>query len=445
VTLTIDGTLYFSGPVMQVISQLALPVDDTTDPEEVRTREYVLRGVDWNILFDKRIVYNVASPTTGLNIFSPGTTDVSVLETFFDDYIDLTGDGLNVTTFVEEVGDPTPDGADGTYVNPGDPWRKQMESIAGITGAIWYIDAGKNFHYQAYETNTPAWGFSDVPNHTTTFGFRDLEYTEDATNLINQALVWGGSEFGSTGVTKKVVFGEDENVVSQGVHGRWQRAETHFNEAGFFENSGCEIRATNIVYGSPGSKSNGDDQQGLQYPQQNIRLTWFGGGVPTPLEPGSVVDVTLNVFGDPPIELSLPVRQITITFPTSTEVQFEGFLGIQTSDPWSLWKYMRAQNTRPTREPTVITTSDGSAPATPGSLVQVVPTPDPDGSNTTFVLPDPYQATTLQVFLFSVGVTGGTLQRRGIDYNETDPLTGVFDFITAPLNTDTLYVRYYSA
>jgi len=447
ITMSIDGTRYFGGFVTQVIHQLAFPVDDTSDVPSVRTREFVLRGVDYNILFDKRIIYNIATPTSPPSVFSGTTTDLAVLQGLFANYIDLTGDGIDVTTYVQEVGDPTPDNADGAYLNPGDPWRKQMESIAQFTGAIWYIDANKKLHYQALETTAPSWGFSDVPNRITTFGFRELEYIEDATNVANDALVWGGSEFGSTGVTAETVFGRATNTTSIAEHGRWQIPERHFGEVGFFESSGCTVRAKVIVYGDPGAAGDGFDDQnrGLQFPQKNVRLTWFSGQTPTALTAGSVVDVVLNVFGSPAIALSLPVRSISITFPIPTRAQFAAFLGIQTSDPWSLWKYMRKQQSLIPAASTTVSTSDGSAPAsTPGTYVSTAPSPVPDGTNKTFATPDRYIAGSLEVFRFISGELGGLIQRKGIDYNETSPSTGVFDFISAPSGTDTLWVRYYS-
>jgi hypothetical protein len=183
----------------------------------------------------------------------------------------------------------------------------------------------------------------------------------------------------------------------------------------------------------------------LQYPQRNVRLSWFSGQTPTLLTAGSLVDVTLNVFGSPPIELTLPVRTITITFPTPTTVKFDAFLGIQTSDPWSLWKYMRESSQRTTATAGVVT-SDGSAPAgSPGSFVSMEPTPAPDGANKVFVCRDRYVAGSLEVFLFSSGSVGGLIQRVVYDYTESSPTTGAFTFVTAPLSTDTLWVRYYSA
>lgn len=452
ITMSVDGTRYFGGFVTQVIHQLAFPVDDTVTggAAAVKTREFILRGVDWNILFDKRVCYNKAVPVDTHTDFAPTVSDIDILDTFFADYIDLTGDGIDVSHAVgrfESVGDVSP-GTDTRYafVNPGDPWRHQMESMAIFTGAIWYIDCNKKLHYKALESAVPnpLWGFSDTPNKTTTFGFRDLEYIEDATNVVNDALVWGGSEYGSTGVTKQTVFGRAQNTNSQTIHGRWQKMETHFNEQGFFEADGCATRARVMVWGTPGLTSEGDER-GLQYPQRNVRLSWFAGQTPSLLTAGSLVDVTLNVFGAPPIELTLPIRTITITFPTPTTVQFAAFLGIQTSDPWSLWKYMRQSSQRTTATASVIT-SDGSAPAgVPGTFVAMEPTPTPDGSNKVFICRDRYVAGSLEVFLFKAGVAGGLIQRSVYDYTESSPSTGAFTFVTAPLSTDKLYVRYYSA
>lgn len=445
ISLDIDGSRYFGGFITQVTRQLAFPVDDTSNISTVRTRQWVLRGVDYNIAFDKRVIYNKASPTEAPATFSGTTTDLAALTTFLADYIDIDDLDLDTTTFVEEVGDPTPDGSRGAYMNPGDPWRKQMESFAAFTGAIWYIDASKNLHYQALETASPVWGFSDVPNNVTTFGFRDMEYVEDATNLANDALVWGGSEFGSSGTTKRTVFGEVENTTSISVHGRWQITEPHFNEVGYFETTGVQIRANTIVRGSPGADAGGDQNRGLQNPQKNIRLTWFSGHTPTSLTAGSVVTVTLNVFGGgSPIVVALPVRSISITFPIPTVAKFQAFLGIQTSDPWSLWKYLRqAARARVAIAGTV--TSDGTTTTVSGAIVSMEPTPTPDGSNKDFFTTDIYVAGTTRVYLFPTGAVGGALQRLGIDYLESSPTSKKITFITAPANTSSLWMTYIAA
>jgi len=454
VTMSIDGTRYFGGYVTQVIHQLAFPVDDTVTAGAagVKTRQFILRGVDWNILFDKRVCYTKAAPVDAHTDFANTVSDIDILDTFFADYIDLTGDGIDITHEAgrfQTVGDVSP-GADTRYafVNPGDPWRHQMETMSLQTGAIWYIDCNKKFHYKDLESAAPdpLWGFSDTPNKTTTFGFRDLEYIEDATNVINDALVWGGSEYGSTGVTKQTVFGRSQNTASQTAHNRWQKAEPHFNEQGFFEAAGCELRAEIMVYGTPGGTLAGNNERGLQYPQRNVRLSWFAGQTPSLLTAGSLIDVTLNVFGGPPIALTLPIRTITVTFPTPTTVKFDAFLGIQTSDPWSLWKYMRQSSQRTTASANTVVTSDGTTGATyVGTFVSVAPTPVPDGVNKVFITPDRYAAGTLEVFRFQTGDVGGRIQVPGITYTESSPTTGAFTFIVAPLSTETLWVLYYSA
>jgi hypothetical protein len=100
VTMSVDGTRYFGGFVTQVIHQLAFPVDDTVTggPGAVKTREFVLRGVDWNILFDKRVCYNKADPPSPHAVFAATVSDVDILTAFFADYIDLTGDGIDTTS-----------------------------------------------------------------------------------------------------------------------------------------------------------------------------------------------------------------------------------------------------------------------------------------------------------------------------------------------------------
>ena len=59
-----------------------------------------------------------------------------------------------------------------------------------------------------------------------------------------------------------------------------------------------------------------------------------------------------------------------------------------------------------------------------------------DGSVTVFVLRSAYIPLTTRVFI------NGLLQRRGIEYTESDPGNGEITFTTAPLGTDIISVRY---
>lgn len=443
VTLDIDGVRYYGGFTTQVSQQLAIPVDDTTVISSIQTRQWVLRGADYNLLLDKRVVFNKAAPTQAIPIQSLPFTDQQAVSKLCNEYLDLSGDGIDFSTYVDVVGPVVSTGTEFGYQGSGASWRKQMESISNQTGAIWYIDSSKKLHYQKVESLTPPWGFADKPNNTTTYGFREMQFIEDATRVANDALVWGGSEFGSSGLSSQTVFAQVENLTSQGVTGRWQYAEQHFNEPTYFEQGGVNNRGNIIVFGEPGTvifTTGPDENRGLQNPQLNIRLAWFSGGTPTPLAPGAVVNIFLYSFGPPPLQLSLPARSITISFPTPSDARLDAFFGIQTSDPWTLWKYVKkVAESRTERRTVSVLTGDGTTTSVTGTWVCTTPSPAPDGATTTFTLTDAYIPGTTQVWL------NGLHQRPGYEYNESNPNAKQITFVAAPLGGDQLWVCYYSS
>ena len=444
VILTIDGEVYFGGFTTQVTRKSGLPVDQTQDLSRYHSREWILRGVDYNILFDKRVVYNVASPNSDFVIdpTSGSWTDQYAINLLTSTYLDLAADGIDLTTYVQVVNDPTPDaGATFDFGPPGITWRKQMEIIASITGALWYISPTKALHYQSVEDTVAPFSFSDQPNNTTSFGFREFSYIDDATNVVNDALVWGGSAFGSTGVSVQTVFGRATDTTAISVVGRWQKPETHFGEDGFFTTTDVTRRANLIVYGDVNVLGNPTGGEiGLRYAQKTAKLSWFSPRVAAPLVPGSLVTIAINTYG---FTVALPLRSVRISFPTPTVARFDAFLGFQTTDPWALWKFMRTYsdkiNTILSTPALPAGTSDGSTASTSGTSVCMTPSPAPDGSTTTFTLTDTYQADSLQVWM------NGLLQRPGIEYTESSPLGKQFTFYTAPLAGDQLWVCYVSA
>lgn len=72
--------------------------------------------------------------------------------------------------------------------------RQVMDTICAQSGCVWYIDYSKKLHYSAAEANTPGWHLSDDPDQATSFSyFENIQRDEDATNLVNKALVVGSA------------------------------------------------------------------------------------------------------------------------------------------------------------------------------------------------------------------------------------------------------------
>lgn len=459
----IDGQLLYGGYVLQVEKKFAFSVDVLP----VDSRLWVLRGADYNILFDRRFMFNLASPTQRIPAVAAGATDSSIVGLITSSYIDLTTDDIDTTTHVTTV--ETLAGKWGFW-GVATPWRKEMVSLSAKTGAIWYLAPGNgakeiDLYWRGREVVTPGWGFSDTPNGVTTFGFRELFFTDDASNLVNDGLVWAGNQYGPTGVTGSLLFGRSRDETSIADLFLSQRAEPYFGDSAYTSTLAAQQRANIIVYGrsdgesSPGATGEGsaDPARGLRNPQKQLRLSWFGETVPSVLIPGSVVSVYLSSFSE---TFTLPVRSLRISFPNlypngDPIVRYDGFLGVQTDDPFTLWAYMKSvadtggtggttaatgAGTTPGGGVNITPVSDGSAPAAvAGTDVCMTPSRAPGFGNQTFYLTDAYQPGSSKVWV------NGLRWRRGIEYTESDPLNKEITFFDAPLSGDQLWVCYTSS
>lgn len=454
VTLTIDGVKLFGGYVTQVTRKFAFPVDDTSDVDEVRSRQWVLRGVDYNVLFDKRVLRNTDDYLQQIPNITSDTYDGILVKQLAADYIDVPA-GFDTTTEVDNV---TLLQAPWAWMQQGSRWRQQMDDFVHHSGAVYYIDASRNLIFRGLENSEARWGFSDVPNHravTTnpvtfqgaTIGFRDMDAVEDGSFIVNDAFVWGGNQF--SGDAGSPVFAREENMTSIAQVGRWQYPETHFGDSNYASQALVDLRAFHIVNGLPGSTAD-EANRGLRFSQWQIKLAWFAHDVPrisgisNHLRPGDLTTHIFYVLGSDnshPLIQQLPLRQMRITFPTIKEdgtshVRFDGFWSLQLSDPYTLWAYLLSSKTRVAQ--TVLSTADGSTTSsTYGAFGQFAPLPDPpDGTTTIFNLPNDlgYLAGTTQVYI------NGILSPLGTSYTESNPALGEITFNSPPSDLDTLWV-----
>lgn len=455
VTVELDGKILWGGFVMGVAYRFFFPAVDTSVPAAVTTRQFVLRGVDYNILFDRRVLRNTSDYLHHLPNFDAGRYDGDLIRSELTDnvsggpWLDLPAD-LNAYDYVDDVVppfDPELEGVtgEGAWLQQGSTWRAQMDDFAQFSGAVYYIlpiddnPYTMALHYHSLETVTSDWGFSDVPNGTTRIGMRELDASEDGEPITNDALVWGGSEWSGDGET---VFAREQNEDSIDDHNRWQIAEIHFGERGFKTQRGVNARANVIVNGAPGSVG-GDPNRGLRFPQWDVKLVWWSKDVPGAdhLVPGDIVPIDLTIHDK---NLLLPLRSLRMTFPTldpngNPHVRFEGRFSLQPSDPKTLWTYLRRLRRQRERQGAVIATASSSSTTYAyGAIYGGQPLPAPDGVETVFTL-DPatfaYIASTTEVYL------NGLLQIPGTDYTESDPLTGEITFTSPPGGSDELWIR----
>lgn len=456
IEVTLDDVPLWGGFITQVGRKFAFPVVNTVtrSTSAVRERLWQIRGVDYNILLDKRIVRDTDDYLHNIPAFSIGAYDDTVVTTLLASYLDLPP---WLTQHVERTALVNPEHV-GEWVSQGSTWRAQLNSFASIDGQVFYIDAGGEFIWRAAESGGAAWGFSDTPADLegTWVGFRELEATEDGSGMVNDAFVWGGDEF--TGIDAAgsgggaTIFYRYEDPVSEAAHDRWQWAETHFGDVRYANMGQITRRAERIVDGPPGATTL-EGMSGLTVPQWQVRLSWFDNDVPDQdyLRPGQLVNMTFAVLGDEsgPLTLTLPLRQVRLSFPvlqldpadptlSAPAVRFDGYFGIQLDDPFTLWQAV-INATAQTRAGLSTATND-SAQTSYGSLGQFVPTPSADGTTTVFAIKFGYMTGSAAVYQDGLRLARGNTPGEN-DYQETDPLTGEITFTTAPPSGAKLYVE----
>ena len=455
--LIVDGVPLFGGFVVQVEDGYPFAAMDTvnTDPDDT-ARYFTIRGLDYNMLFDRRVLRNPANYLNQIPNFTSADTAGELIRLMCSDYLDVPA-GFDTDTYVDNIETPFNEGDTGAWMQQGTTWRKQMEEFVQFTAAVWYFDASRNLHHHAIESAVKRWGFSDAPNYNAitvspatyqgaTIGPREITATKKGDHKVHDALIWGGSPWsGDSGGT---VFAR-ETVTPPAGEISYQLAETHFGEQGYGVQDGVDARANIIVNGSPGAVE-GDQQRGLKYDQWNVKFAWYAHQVPLlsgnhdHIQPGYITTITLETFEtDSPLVLVLPMRSMRVSFPNLDPtgkgyVRFDGLFGLQPEDPYTLWRFLLRYRNRTTPTVSAIVTSGGGT--TYGAFGSFVPTPVPNGAATEFTIPFGYIANTTIVYLFKPSLGGGIVMKRGIDYTESDPIGGKILFASPPLMGETLQV-----
>lgn len=459
IELQVDGVNIYAGYLTQVGRTYAFPAQSVgADPSLFRNRVWELRGVNLNVLFDKRVLRNPANYLQQIPNVPGEPWDGQMIRDYLPLYLDVANDDLDMITFVEDVYQFVGRPKGYPLMQQGSKWRDQINEFLTFSGALCYIDGERNLRYTAIDNTVKRWGFSDKPNNATitdspisyqgsTIGPREIESVEDGSFFANDAFVWGGSSW--TPTAGGTVFGRSTDATAIGEHNLWQLAETHFGEEGFGIQSGVDNRAFLITDGPPGAVG-ADQNRGLKYPQMQFKLAWFGHDVPIlpatsghdHIVPGELVTFTLWVFsedgGTTPWTQLLPCRSTRISFPNldptgEPYVRFEGFFGLQVDDPYTLWRFLLKAQQQVSAVAGISTVDNSSTSAPYGAYGAFSPLPMPDGVTTVFTIPFMYISGTSQLFV------NGLIQRNGIDYTESGPTTGTFTMTTAPHTGDAVY------
>jgi hypothetical protein len=313
--LEIDGKRRWGGYITQVTRGFAFPYDDTTDESSV-ARFFTLTGVDYNILFAKRVLFDKANPTNvAFKSWPVDTAADTVIRYIFDHYTTLADDGC-VYDSVTNAGTINPDKV-ASVGTVGFTFGDAMTEINRLINAVWYFDAFKNLHFTSADDRDNPIGLSDNPG-ANEVGFREAAFLADGTKLANDVFVWGAG----TG-SRRMAFAHVESGPSKNAHNLWQYAE--FTSA-MYHQWAVDERASSIL--------NGNDQSLRGW--KNNRDAWTLTIFDTRFSLGHKVLVTSDTFG---LSDVYPIRKTTITFPTPWDVKTEMLLSHELDDPWNFYEF----------------------------------------------------------------------------------------------------------
>jgi hypothetical protein len=284
-------------------------------------RYFDLQGVDLNILFQKRVLYNKTDPTeVFLTTFDAGSPDRDVVLHYAANHLDLSSDSLDIASRLEHIGTPEIDtdisGAGGWS------WGDFMKSMTRNTGAIYYISPGRELVLTDVDTPDSPFGITDTPagavdnsyEGVAWAGCRDLEVDEAGENLRNDAFAWGIGQGSANPVFQRT---SDEDSIDD--YGLWQVAA---KSQAVWRQETIERIANSLVHGSVQNKRGGKNTA------ESVRATIFQQGI----QAGMKVPVYSDGLG---FEDILPVRACEVTFPTPYDAQWTLFLSHEIDDPWT--------------------------------------------------------------------------------------------------------------
>lgn len=347
--LFIGGSREWDGWGFIVRRGWAFPVDDTTDPTTT-PRFWTLGGLDRNILFTKRVLYDTNNPggEGGLKIWPAGTSDREALDYALRNYVDLDGLGLDASSGIEQIASPA-DNAEFTLGFVSANLGVLFEDCQKVTGGVFYIDPDRVIRYVDDRTVTAPFVLSDNPSGAEV-GYRDLDAGLDFNEGATEALVWGTGVGSANPVFEKY---RDEDAVD--AYGLWQWADIFI---GAWKQSTVRKRARTYIDGSPSHR------MGHKDPTPEVTFKIFEHG----LRVAHVVDFNADVFG---YQDDLPVRRIKMTFPSPTDVEYDVTLALRRDTPFGapdLWPKDPFEEGREGGDPDIPDGSIGPDPGT-GNLI----------------------------------------------------------------------------
>lgn len=318
--LRVDGTDVWAGYVVSVSYQYPASVFPTTNAYAIEhgvDRMIGIEGVDLNYLFTKRFLVKKGDESEPYGPkYDPEVSDKKVVKDLFPDWIDLTGDNIDTNSRIDKVG------TIGLFeksqpFRTASSWGDVMKSISRVSGAVYYLSPSRELVYTDVDTISSPLTLTDVPSLETDVGYRDFELLEDASNMVNDFLLWS-SALGK----KKIRYTRSQSNDSIRDHNLWQSGQLISD---LYHREYLDMRARTTVYGSPQNKRGAKDDR------ISIKATVFD----VPIIAGEKYRVICNAFAYDDV---LPAREVTMTFPTPTNVQYDLLLSHEIDDPWSYFE-----------------------------------------------------------------------------------------------------------
>jgi len=326
--VTVNDLRVWSGYIMRV--KRVYPFVAHSPAE--RTIE--IEGLDVNVLFQKRYVFDQVTFTNGEGPEYPAyTDDTVVLADLFDNYLDLSGDDLDTYSLITHVGTAN-ENQKGYPIKPGESWGETMRRIGALVSPIFYINPNRQVIWSDVDVEDAPFELSDNPG-AGQVGVANLSITKDGSSIINDVLlVAAGPGPVATPVSKRL-----QDATSIADHNRSQFGALI---SGIWKQATIDRVASTYVNGSPQSL------RGHKNDKVSVICTVFQHG----LRVGHKVRVVSGVWGFDDV---VPIRQLRLRWITPNEPRYDLTITHELDTTWSLidpYRFPKAQLITP-RPPSI--------------------------------------------------------------------------------------------
>jgi len=450
ITLDIDGARRWRGYLFNIARGYAFA--------DAAVREWVLSGVDLNILLDKLVMYNHEHPERypdgggtyrRKKVYDDGVSKGYVVavpkNTMDDDYIKAMLNDFDIglvsptlkTNRIEPVGQINPDG---TFTPPPaggtlrdfltDVSRNVNRSMPGST--IWYVDPEGYLVYKAQDTDlAPFWvGDADpaeITGGVTGENVKDLTVTTSISSIKDDVIIWAGDLNPAPGSRQKLLkYRHLVNEASVAAYGRFQYSEIL---ASRWTQTAVNARAEKVI-----------NQEGE--PGMSADFTTYRSG----LYPGQIIWIRMDAHG---FADNLPIRSISMNFRLPDVVEYRVSCSYDTQDPWGLLLALKRPENRGLKQPDFYVKDLRARPDETLPNVErytlIKEYPQSIGGRR-------YQCVTAYIRDSLTVYVGGIKQVSALDpetgtvgFLQTNPENGTFKLSEDPAGGKRVYVEYYAS